>query len=127
MTPQNDKLKSIIEEFRDKFPIASFTWNGDSKIGLESAKSSRMRVKAFLLSKLTEYGASEREGGWKEHCEGNHKSSLCPNCVRAGREEAIRECVELIANGDYRLDTNVGRDRTLKALLSLQKTSKEEK
>ena len=42
-----------------------------------------------------------------------------PAQVKQARADALAEAIELISNGDYRLDTNVGRKRLLDALQSL--------
>lgn len=44
MTNNNDWIKKYKENFTD----ASFTWNGDSKTGLEIAKKTNKRMQKFI-------------------------------------------------------------------------------
>lgn len=147
-TPQNDKLKSIIEEFRKNFDdMTHVGCKGDLPCA-----TMKTNVEDWFTAKLTEYGASEREAGAKEERQKNidtafsvanatHEVILEKQIAEAhaaGREEAIRECMKIIGEhnarilnqfqhfqlGDERIlfaPIEKATEQTKQALLSLQK------
>lgn len=113
MTPQNDKLKSIIEEFEEQY---ADLWEGDENLYNE--------FKTFLVFKLTEYGASERVEGAKEeralrfYWTNGKETKEIPlmqqkdfmeankQAHAAGREEAIKIIETAVASWDKREETD---------------------
>lgn len=48
MTTNNTEGAEWEKEFEEQFTVASFTWNGDNKTGLDFAKKTRKKVKSFI-------------------------------------------------------------------------------
>ncbi len=63
----NPKDTEWEEEFDEKFSIASFTWNGENRIGERSARTTRNSVRKYIRALL-----AKREGeliskiGWRD-------------------------------------------------------------
>lgn len=93
-TPQNDKLKSIIEEFEKEFIEKPPLF-----VKLEDMQAKAL--KAFIKSKLTEYGDFEREAGQKEQFQQDKKygREYVRKSYIAGREDGLGMFVALSEQG----------------------------
>ena len=65
MTQQNF-IEEKLKEFDEKFSYANFTWNGDNKTGVRSAKDTKKEIKSFLSTTLHSH-----ESNLKEELRGN--------------------------------------------------------
>ena len=64
-----DKKKEILKNFDKKFTIASFTWNGNNFTGNKCAKQTRLKVKRFLTSSISQ-SLDKNNKEWLKRVEG---------------------------------------------------------